>query len=203
MKSPKGNGAPNSKHRSAIPSMYQPIFNFDIPIAEYTPTFTNLEERVAVALNTLYEVQNMQEPTDDDRRESRSVFNGAKLASDELLSRPGVVMHLAAILDEYDKVVVKSANQLRTYVTNKLVLESENADPRIRIKALEMLGKISDVGLFTDKTEITMRHRPTEELEQMLRERLTKVIEGEVNETPVKMPTTPLDITDVIGRQDA
>ena len=183
--------------------MYQPIFNFDIPIAEYTPTFTNLEERVAVALNTLYEVQNMQEPTDDDRRESRSVFNGAKLASDELLSRPGVVMHLAAILDEYDKVVVKSASHLRTYVTNKLVLESENADPRIRIKALEMLGKISDVGLFTDKTEITMRHRPTEELEQMLRERLTKVIEGEVNETPVKMPTTPLDITDVIGRQDA
>jgi hypothetical protein len=36
------------------------------------------------------------------------------------------------------------------------------------------------VGLFTDKTEITMRHRPTEELEQMLRERLTRVIEGEV-----------------------
>jgi hypothetical protein len=183
--------------------MYQPIFNFDIPIAEYTPTFTNLEERVAVALNTLYEVQNMQEPTDEDRKESRNVFNGGRTANDELLSRPGVVMHLAAILDEYDKVVVKSANQLRTYVTNKLVLESENQDPRIRIKALEMLGKISDVGLFTDKTEITMRHRPTEELEQMLRERLTKVIEGEVNEAPMQMHTTPLDITDVIGRQEA
>ena len=186
-----------------FPPMYQPIFNFDIPIAEYTPTFTNLEERVAVALNTLYEVQNMQEPTDEDRRESRAVFNGGRTANDDLLSRPGVVMHLAAILDEYDKVVVKSANQLRTYVTNKLVLESENQDPRIRIKALEMLGKISDVGLFTDKTEITMRHRPTEELEQMLRERLTKVIEGEVNEAPMQMRTTPLDITDVIGHQSA
>ena len=78
-------------------------------------------------------------------------------------------------------------------------LESENADPRIRIKSLEMLGKISDVGLFTDKTEITMRHRPTEELEQMLRERLTKVIEGEVTEAPRRFQTTPLDITDVLG----
>jgi hypothetical protein len=65
-----------------------------------------------------------------------------------------------------------------------------------------MLGKISDVGLFTDKTEITMRHRPTEELEQMLRERLTKVIEGEVTEAPRKMPAAPLDITDVLGPQE-
>ncbi len=47
-----------------------------------------------------------------------------------------------------------------------------------------MLGKISDVGLFTDKTEVTMRHRPTEELEQLLRERLMKTIEA--------MPESPL-----------
>jgi hypothetical protein len=75
--------------------------------------------------------------------------------------------------------VVKSAAQLRTYVTNKLLVESDNADPRIRMRSLELLGKISDVGLFTDKTEVTMRHRPTEELEQLLRERLTRVIEAE------------------------
>jgi hypothetical protein len=47
------------------------------------------------------------------------------------------------------------------------------------MRSLELLGKISDVGLFTDKTEITMRHRPTEELEQLLRERLTRVINAE------------------------
>jgi hypothetical protein len=88
------------------------------------------------------------------------------------------------MLNEYDKTVVKSAHQLRTYVTNKLIEETAANDPRVRLKALELLGKISDVGLFTDKTEITLRHRPTEELEQMLRERLTKVIEGEVVELP-------------------
>jgi len=75
-------------------------------------------------------------------------------------------------------------------------------DPRIRIKALELLGKVSDVGLFTDKTEITLRHRPTEELEQMLRERLTRVIEGEVYESsdPTRLSKKPkLDITEVTG----
>jgi hypothetical protein len=98
--------------------------------------------------------------------------------------------------------VVKSAAQLRTYVTNKLILESDNQDPRIRIKSLELLGKISDVGLFTDKTEITMRHRPTEELEQMLRERLTRVIEGDVFEVsnPDKLAERPkMDVSEVLG----
>jgi hypothetical protein len=47
----------------------------------------------------------------------------------------------------------------------------------VLLKCYELLGKISDVGLFTDKTEVTLRHRPTEELEQLLRERLMKTID--------------------------
>ena len=85
---------------------------------------------------------------------------------------------------------------------SKLVLLADNKDPRVQLKALEMIGKISDVGLFTDKTEITMRHRPTEELEQMLRERLTKVIEGSVYE-PNTGRQLDLDISDVTGRDAA
>jgi hypothetical protein len=65
------------------------------------------------------------------------------------------------------------------------------------MKSLELLGKISDVGLFTDKTEITMRHRPTEELEQLLRERLTRVIEGEVvPNTSSHLPEISVDDVD-------
>ena len=46
---------------------------------------------------------------------------------------------------------MKSAH-ISGMVTNKLVLESENPDPRIRMRALELLGKISDVGLFSEKS---------------------------------------------------
>jgi hypothetical protein len=144
----------------------------------------------------------MPETTEEDRRVSRANFAGEQGASDTDLSSPGVIVHVAALLNEYDRTVVKSAAQLRTYVTNKLILESDNQDPRIRIKSLELLGKISDVGLFTDKTEITMRHRPTEELEQMLRERLTKVIEGDVFEVsnPDKLAERPkMDVSEVLG----
>jgi hypothetical protein len=109
-----------------------------------------------------------------------------------------MVVYLQSLLSEYDQVVIKSAQQLRTYVTNKLLSETANPDPRIRMKSLELLGKISDVGLFTDKTEITMRHRPTEELEQLLRERLTKVLEAEVvdNSKPT-MSQVKIDVSDI------
>jgi len=164
--------------------MYTPVVDTDIEFATYQPTFENLQARVEAAFASLAELEADVQVSDKDIATARSVFMGTKDATEVDLSSPGTVVHLKAILSEYDKQVVESAAQLRTYITNKLVLETAHTDPRIRIKALELLGKISDVGLFTEKAEITLRHRPTEELEQMLRERLSKVIEGEVVPTP-------------------
>ena len=186
--------------------MFVPSIDFDTPLADFSPTFESLEDRVTAALQSLMDVGHLPTPTEQDRKVGRAAMMGNSV-SDEELSRPEVIVHIAAMLDEYDKTVVKSAAQMRTYVTNKLILETENPDPRIRLKSLELLGKISDVGLFTDKTEITLRHRPTEELEQMLRERLTQVIENEVFEpradakTPAKLDLS--EITDVESREEA
>lgn len=185
-----------------FPPMYQPTIDFDVPLANYSPTFESLEARVAAAMAALVDTDNLPDPneiSDEDKDKARDVFSGNALASDADLSSPGMVVYLQSLLAEYDKVVIKSSQQIRTYVTNKLIMESSNADPRIRLKSLEMLGKISDVGLFTDKTEITMRHRPTEELEQMLRERLTKVLEAEVVDNSAKpnKAQIQIDVSDI------
>jgi hypothetical protein len=60
-------------------------------------------------------------------------------------------------------------------VTNKLILESDNPDPKVRIRALELLGKISDVGLFSERTEVLITHQSTDELKQTLRDKLNKL----------------------------
>lgn len=182
--------------------MYTPAIDFNIPLADYSPTFESLETRVAAAMAALVDTNNLPPPneiSEEDKHKAREVFIGNDLASDQDLASPGMVVYLQSLLSEYDQVVIKSAQQLRTYVTNKLIIDSANADPRIRLKSLEMLGKISDVGLFTDKTEITMRHRPTEELEQMLRERLTKVLEAEVVDNTARpaMSQVKIDVSDI------
>lgn len=183
--------------------MYVPEINTDIPLADFPPTFADLKERVDAAFNALTTLGYDVEVSDDDIDAAHAILGSNKKPSEVMLSSPGTVVHIKAILSEYDKQVVESAAQIRTFVTNKLLLETESPDPRIRIKALELLGKISDVGLFTDKTEITMRHRPTAELEQLLRERLTKVIDGDTYvRPPTEDPAQPLDVstTDIIAR---
>lgn len=158
----------------------------DIPYAEYPPTFEDLEARVDAAFRSLTEIADGVEVTDADIFQAQNIFQGNIKATDTTLSSPGTVVHIKAILSAYDQAIVQSAVQIRNYVTNKLIEDSANPDPRVRLRCYEMLGKISDVGLFTDKTEVTMRHKPTEELEQLLRERLMKTLEGEVIE--VKIP---------------
>jgi hypothetical protein len=86
--------------------------------------------------------------------------------------RPAVILQIDESLTEFSHAVVKNAVQIRNFVTNKLILESSNPDAKVRIRALELLGKISDVGLFTERSEVTVTHRSTEDLRKSLREKL-------------------------------
>ena len=65
---------------------------------------------------------------------------------------------LGALLTEYDKQVVSDSVQMRNYITNRLLETSNCGETRFELRALELLGKISDVGLFSEKTEVTVTH---------------------------------------------
>ena len=88
---------------------------------------------------------------------------------------PASLLLVKGVLDEFGHAVVEKATHIRHLVTNKLILESDNPDPKVRIRALELLGKISDVGLFSERTEITITHQSTDELKQTLRDKLNKL----------------------------
>ena len=109
---------------------------------------------------------------------------------------PASIRAIDRSLKEFSHVVVENSAQLRHYVTNKLIEETDNPDPRIRVRALELLGKISDVGLFADKTEVTVTHQTTNDLKESLREKLMKlvnpdVMDAEIIEDDVLTPVTP------------
>ena len=89
------------------------------------------------------------------------------------------------ILKEFGRSVVESSVQIRHLVTNKLLLESENPDPRVRMRALELLGKISDVALFAEKSEVTITHQSTDDLRDKLKTKLEKLVVGEAIEDAV------------------
>ena len=98
------------------------------------------------------------------------------------VDKPGIVLKLSALLSEYDHQVVKDAIQMRQYVTNRLLEESDPKMPASqRMRALENLGKITEVGLFTERTEITVKNMPVENLESKLYDRLRMLLPNEEN----------------------
>lgn len=108
-----------------------------------------------------------------------------------------------AILDEFGRAVVQHSVEIRNTVTNKLILESENVDPRVRIRALELLGKISDVGLFTERSEVVVTHQSTDELRSKLREKLMKLRNPVEEYTDVvEIDGEKIDINEELGFTD-
>jgi len=112
---------------------------------------------------------------------------------------PAVLQQVRSYLDEYGRSVVQNALEIRYLVTNRLLEESQNPDPRIRLKALELLGKHSDVGLFTDRSEVRITDQTTDVLKEKLREKLQKLVRK--SET-VQIADDVIDIDAELGLQN-
>lgn len=114
---------------------------------------------------------------------------------------PATLLLTDRILKDFGHSVVKSATQVRHLVTNKLIEETENPDPRIRIRALELLGKISDVGLFAEKSEVTITHQTSDDLKDKLREKLSRLVNPDV-EDAVTLDGEMIDVDKELGLDD-
>ena len=165
-----------------------------VPFPSDTP-FVDLEERAKYAGNT---VEKLAEhglditPTKEDKDAAAKLVL-AYAGDPEKISKkvtpkkaatltPASLLMTNSILQEFGQSVVESAVQIRHMVTNKLVLETDNPDPRVRIRALELLGKISDVGLFSEKSNITVTHQSTDELRDKLRSKLAKLVNPSIDD---------------------
>ena len=116
---------------------------------------------------------------------------------------PATLLMTDRILKDFGHSVVKSATQVRHLVTNKLIEETENPDPRIRIRALELLGKVSDVGLFAEKSEVTITHQTTDDLKEKLREKLTRLVNPEPDiEEAIIVEDKIIDVDKELGLDD-
>ena len=114
---------------------------------------------------------------------------------------PGAILKLEALLDHYDHEFLEANRKIQNLVTNKLLEETENEDAKVRLKALELLGKRKGVQLFSDQVEVTIKQKPIEEIEVELDRLLEKYMgpvqyadNGEVVEAVVIDPIKQLEI---------
>ena len=164
-----------------------------VAIPDESP-FIDLSQRTDAASKTAKELADHGldvEPTKEDKDIAAKLVTAyadnpdttSKKVTDKKIATltPASLILTNNILQEFGQSVVQSSLHIRHLVTNKLLLETENPDPRVRMRALELLGKISDVGLFAEKSEVTITHQSTDDLRAKLREKLQKLNTPEEN----------------------
>ena len=112
------------------------------------------QEKVADAFNAL--------TTQDPRAKQRLLE----------LDLPEEIKSAVGMVTAYQWKFVEQAESLRSMSVAKIVKETDHPDARIRLKALELLGKVTEVALFTDRLAIKNEDVTDEELDARIKEKL-------------------------------
>jgi hypothetical protein len=161
----------------------EPDFDHPIPANPTDKEPRDPQDKVKVSATTARLLGELGMPlnmTMAEAAEAQDLFAGHPEQEPGDVYKQGVAVRLSALLNVYDKQIVGDAVQLRHYITNRLIEISSCGTVKDELRALELLGKISDVGLFTEKQEITVTHRTSEELEHAIKERVKRLIHSNI-----------------------
>ena len=99
---------------------------------------------------------------------------------------PEEIRSTVAMVSAYQWKFLDQAEELRSMAVTKIIQETDHPDARIRLKALELLGKVTEVALFTDRVEIKHTEMSDDELTEKIREKLSRYM-GKVDVVDVRM----------------
>ena len=106
------------------------------------------------------------------------------------LRAPEAVQHLVTMLDAYSWEFVQEAHKIRGYVVAQLLELSSAGDARIKLRAIELLGKLTEVSSFTERIEVTHKTEGAEEIEERLRARLKSLL-------PPQQPVQDVEVQEI------
>jgi hypothetical protein len=160
----------------------EPNLDRPIPVQAQPEIGRTYEDRLKVAGNTamlLNELGVEDDLSPEEKEKAAQMMAKLKPADDKSsppiaeekdLKNYSVALAIGNYLNEYEKQIVADKVQVRTVVVNRLMEISQDEDNKVAIKALELLGKASD--LFTERSEITITHQTSDELKSAIKERI-------------------------------
>lgn len=110
------------------------------------------------------------------------------------INTPPAVRHLVGMLTAYDWAFVERAKELRGYAVAQILEETKHPDAKIRLRALEMLGKVTEVALFTDRVEVKRTVLDDTDLDDKIKEKLARFT-GVVDIEATEVTQTPSEET--------
>ena len=177
----------------------EPTDKHPVPFSLDTEEPVEYIDKVAIAANTADVLEQLGAPLEvDDKtlRKEKALINSALKSQnvDALKSYPAA-MAASAFIKNYGHNLAHDIMEVRAALTNKLLEIANCGDTTHELRALELLGKHSDISLFTERSEITINYKSPDALEAAIKERVKRLLNAEV----VDMPTTNMDLDEELG----
>lgn len=168
----------------------EPTSDHPVPFSTEDEVASTFVEEIAIAGNTAELQVELGAPLEVDEKtaaqEQNLIEQAIKNRKTKNLTNPNTAFAAAAFLRTYGQQMALDVAQARAAITNKLMELANCGDPRYELKALEMLGKHSDIGLFTERSEITINYKDPSELENAIKERVKRLLNADIIDvTPI------------------
>jgi hypothetical protein len=162
-----------------------PDIDWDVPLpansAEAMPELSPKEE-IEMRARTVKMISDLTgkplDPTEENRAQAHELMEQvvANKTPPDLTQYPNETLaYLGGMVAMYSGMVVRDLADLKLYVVNKLLQESEHPDGKIRMQAIKALGEVDGVDAFKKRTEVTVKTQSIEEVENELAETLSKL----------------------------
>ena len=172
----------------------QPTADHPIPFDISDEQPATHQDAIAVAVNTVDAIESLGgsiDYSDEDLEKAQSLVLGEdKPKTPKSFTSSAEAKAVTALVRRFNFNSFGDALEARNYITNKLVMLADCGDPKVELKALELLGKHSDIGLFTNRNELTVHHTSSESLENSIKERIKRLLNADV------VDVTPIDDLD-------
>jgi len=140
-------------------------FSAQIKTSKWLESFADEDEVILTEAEEKKVVDTFNALTQNDPRAKQKLLQ---------LDLPEEIKSAVGMVTAYQWKFVEQAEELRSMAVSHIVKEVSHPDARIRLKALEMLGKVTEVALFTDRISVKSEEVSDEELDARIKEKLGK-----------------------------
>jgi hypothetical protein len=182
----------------------EPSTEYPVPFDLSDEDFDNFTDKLASIGNTAELLEQLGAPvesTKENLEEEAALLDAAidKQTVTPLTQSLPAALGAAAFLRAYGQGRAVDADRVRLALTNKLLEIADCGDIKFELKAIELLGKHSDVGLFTERSEINVNYNSPESLENAIKERVKRLLNADV----IDMKPLGMDLDEELGILDA
>jgi hypothetical protein len=156
-------------------------------------------ETLAVAAGTAEALEGLGAPLEVDPvtfdREKALLDAVAKRQQAAPLKNYSTALAASAFLKTYGHNIAFDLGEVRAALTNKLLEIANCGDTKYELRALELLGKHSDISLFTERSEITVNYNSPDALEAAIKERVKRLLNAQM----IDVSPPGLDLDEELG----